>query len=706
MAADSASSEPMNVLAASFTFCDEEGCQFAESTHLLVSKSYVPLKTGNAIAISYTWGEFDRHEMLLGHDDAGCKVSMVLGCEWNRSDVVEKLLHMAYNLTPTEAAMPFWIDQLCIPQDNDAVIRATLAAIPDIFNIFDAVALLPGSPCKCLREGIEQYGQHRLSNPSQEELDQLSIEWAQKMGMCVNSTSFCSYFERVWTRQEMEYTRKMHVEWTGSEMSRCVFPSAREGDIMFNLLSLHDSDEEEDADEDLGQAEERAIEAERNLAPFARQVYQNALSTEITHTHALARVKMKHDKAWHNSVLAFEDFLSRGTARVHGRYFSIEALCQFLVGVPLEFINRENQGVVLSDAEKLRKFASRLSGVGWVQRRATRQRDYVLAVWIDCPKYTVPEDFSTMSCSLLLEDAILQMERNFNVTVPALAFAGLFGCPRPSVFWRPTWYLPRLDVSDTRYVYGSVIPDCALLPIAESPGVPLNVYRPGKGRARDQILFSDFVRGKTAEQILHSVRYAVMRWPSFTAERIQSWQKTEFTDPLEGVRAGIKAMLLMAHPVLNQTFSETVQHFKSIEAMSFHAGILMIQRDIEQFQDILFELVCEALGLFLPANPFRQSLPLVFHAGEDPAIGICRQEWPGQKTSISREESAGDHVTVCRDDFALGSGVTVLEAVKVDSEGEIFPTYTGVGIWVPQTVTPWQDIGGVTVERMQNALLI
>ena len=145
---------------------------------------------------------------------------------------------MAYTLTPTEKAMPFWIDQLCIPQDNEAVIRATLAAIPLIFNVFDAVALLPGYPCKCLRESIEQYGQHQLSNSSQEELDRLSMEWAQKMGLCVNSISFCSYFERVWTRQEMMYTRKMHVEWTGSEASRCVVPSARESDIVSNLPEL------------------------------------------------------------------------------------------------------------------------------------------------------------------------------------------------------------------------------------------------------------------------------------------------------------------------------------------------------------------------------------------------------------------------------------------------------------------------------------
>jgi hypothetical protein len=54
----------------------------------------------------------------------------------------------------------------------------------------------------------------------------------------------------------------------------------------------------------------------------------------------------------------------------------------------------------------------------------------------------------------------------------------------------------------------------------------------------------------------------------------------------------------------------------------------MINNGIEQFQDIIFELVCEALGLFLPATQFRESLPLVVHVSETPAIGICRQQWP------------------------------------------------------------------------------
>ena len=345
----------MDVLAATFVLCEDDACQFAESMHLVVSINYVPLKTGNAIAISYTWGEFDRQEMLLGHDEMGRRVTIVLGCEWNRTDVVKRLHQMASTLTTTPVAVPFWIDQLCIPQDNEAAIRATLQAIPSIFNIFDAVALLPGSPCKCLGEYLEQYGQHNFPNASREELTQVSIDWAQKMGLCVNSISFCSYFERVWTRQEMMYTRRMHVEWTGSELSPCVIPSAREGDIVLNLSSLSHNDED-DNDENLGKVEQNAMEAQQNLAQFARQVYHRALATGITHTHALVKVKLKHDKAWHNSVLAFEDFLSRDTARVHGRYSAVEALCQFLIGTPLELIKNDGQDVVLFRSTKASQF--------------------------------------------------------------------------------------------------------------------------------------------------------------------------------------------------------------------------------------------------------------------------------------------------------------------------------------------------------------
>jgi hypothetical protein len=132
------------VLVAHVTWCCDGDCQFSDHTHLVISTSYAPLETGNAVAISYTWGEFDRHEVSLGHDPDGRQISIVLGCEWDEADYINKLADMAHSLSPSATATPFWVDQLCIPQDNDAVIRATLAAIPQIFYTFEAVTLLPG----------------------------------------------------------------------------------------------------------------------------------------------------------------------------------------------------------------------------------------------------------------------------------------------------------------------------------------------------------------------------------------------------------------------------------------------------------------------------------------------------------------------------------------------------------------------------------
>jgi hypothetical protein len=48
-----------------FNFCPaDEGCKFLSGPHLLVSTDTVPLKHGNAVAISYAWGEFSRRDVI------------------------------------------------------------------------------------------------------------------------------------------------------------------------------------------------------------------------------------------------------------------------------------------------------------------------------------------------------------------------------------------------------------------------------------------------------------------------------------------------------------------------------------------------------------------------------------------------------------------------------------------------------------------
>jgi len=145
-----------------------------------------------------------------------------------------------------------------------------------------------------------------------------------------------------------------------------------------------------------------------------------------------------------------------------------------------------------------------------------------------------------------------------------------------------------------------------------------------------------------------------------------------------------------------------------IEAMSSQTAVAMISHGFEQFHDILFELVCETLGLSLQGTRFRRSLYLVIHLGGDnPAIGICRHLEPDLGSETRDEERPISRVTVCRDDIlSVGIGGTLLEAVEVSQEGKDLPSYEWIGVWVPQYFTPWQDVSSLTDENMYYAVLI
>ncbi|KAG9603335.1 hypothetical protein KCU77_g1816, partial [Aureobasidium melanogenum] len=92
--------------------------------------------------------------------------------------------------------------------------------------------------------------------------------------------------------------------------------------------------------------------------------------------------------------------------------------------------------------------------------RATSQpRDYVLAVWPDCPGYKVPEERSgekPMSLAELLEDAITQMEKNFGLSISVSIPAGILGFNDCTGLWRPKRYLDEVSVTMASDVYGMV----------------------------------------------------------------------------------------------------------------------------------------------------------------------------------------------------------------------------------------------------------
>lgn len=196
-----------------FMFCHSIDCQFSDDLHLLISPAFVNLEHGNAIALSYTWGEYEREKRAIGHDSDGTPILMQLGAEWELSELVATLHTICIEINPY-----CWIDQLSIDQKDDAEVRATLAKIPDVYRTFDVVVLLPGAMCECVRERYE--GQQE--NP--EAWTSGDLRSAQEIGSalsCWNNIGYSNWFLRLWPRQELMYARNIRARWTSEASLDC-----------------------------------------------------------------------------------------------------------------------------------------------------------------------------------------------------------------------------------------------------------------------------------------------------------------------------------------------------------------------------------------------------------------------------------------------------------------------------------------------------
>ena len=58
------------------------------------------------------------------------------------------------------------------------------------------------------------------------------------------------------------------------------------------------------------------------------------------------------------------------------------------------------------------RFLNMLRSLSTRGRSSTHDRDHVVAVWVDCPKYVLPLQYKTIGLACLLEDAVKQFENN------------------------------------------------------------------------------------------------------------------------------------------------------------------------------------------------------------------------------------------------------------------------------------------------------
>ena len=408
--------------AVSFEYCKKPNCTFKDPTekHLIVSTRLVDLQKDNAIAISYAWGEFDREERWLGHfEDMETSATMELGEEWDLDELrcALQMLCQSDDKENPQRLGALWIDQFCISQNDPQEIGAALAKVPEIFKTFNVVALLAGGACECWPRRAILAKSAASSKAS--ETEQLQLVDDLNDTACINDLGLYPWVHRLWPRQEILYAESIRVVWTKPGLLRC--PNSFERDSKGELRIG-----------DIMHKSSKAI-----FQWYARFKKEGLL---------LYQMQAEAFKVSRGLLFTLTDWVTIKTYIVStSAGEALHRLFDFMLGDTLDVqrwpdsrSEAQSADIDIRNNWELRRFLYQLSRVTRIPRKATKQRDYVLSIWVDCPGYRVPCGFQNMTARDLLKDALQQFMDNHQIVIATHAPMGLFGIGgRDSHFWAP-----------------------------------------------------------------------------------------------------------------------------------------------------------------------------------------------------------------------------------------------------------------------------
>lgn len=418
-----------------FELCVSPACPLESLSrqHLVVSTRTIELVQEAAVAISYAWGKLDRQKRVIGHHPDGSPVEMVLGVEWEDPDFVTALHSIC-----EETSKPCWLDQLSIMQNDDEDVKKTLARIPDVYRTLDVVALLPGPMCECKVDGASFVP----DSPEVGKPDPIK---------CWNNLGLASYFGRLWTRQELQYARSLRARWTSSRLAVCTEKPVRNVNTYFQRM-LYKWDMAKKPDQLSPLARRWALQeltgrldaAKPALVDEGRtwdELAEGVLDSPAARVYDLAGITIMIEadaayKAASFSLANWEDLHVANPVSWGRERGGI--LKRFLRG---ETLTENVMDASLAEQQRLLRFLTQVSVVGSEQRSTTQERDLVLAIWPDCPRYEIPGGYKDMPLPDLLEDAVLQLEDKWKVSFVTWKPSGLFTTAddtRDALLWRPT----------------------------------------------------------------------------------------------------------------------------------------------------------------------------------------------------------------------------------------------------------------------------
>ncbi|KAI3327467.1 hypothetical protein F4824DRAFT_506960 [Ustulina deusta] len=592
--------------------------------------------------ISYTWGHWGwrKEEVYDNQSDDFMKIR--LGDEWAESDhnasFVKTLDRICNGTNDQDGPYYCWIDQLSGEQGEDEKVRKTLNMVPVIYRTLPVVAILPGAKCRCMVDYSEITNQH---SPNQDYLTGLNMEFRDdslnRHRSCFNTLGCAQYFRRLWPRQELYYAHEIRAEWTSEDILPC--PAITVGFLGFRSLFEYRFS--------ALKAGFRAAIKHRSWDHFeiGEHLHSTLDLSSFRHLNVCVRLDWERQE---DDLLPIRKKLGNGLGRGVCSRWNKEA--QTLADPPSLFRDQVDEGNVciicrdtqriifnqqmLSKAMSTRIIAERamsdwfmLSGhdtgaaagsrqtldkflAGRVIKKAretshdqpdlTKPRDLVLAVWVDCPLYKIPEDSKNMSLERLLDDALSQLRENWGVSPLTSLPSGLLPSNSPEgmspLAWSPSRYLSSTTRYTSTSVYAPVTEwaryDKHIVVTSENPTKFVMEYPiPGQSRIMD---FQDGEYTKEAHDFI----------PSFMAflEEKFSWPTNHGGLGLR--RSNLTFLLQLVTPVIRHASMNYLDLGRGLNKL-----LLSIMTDVSAFDTVaegedwelalntVFDVVCYIIGI-------------------------------------------------------------------------------------------------------------